>query len=144
MSPTKAAPVRAATDLETLQPTECRRRLAEGGVGRLAMRGSDAPELRPVNFVMHDGLLIVRTGEGVILQAARRGEAASFEIDATDPLEHTGWSVVVTGNLSELATNEANLALPLRPWASGRNDRFVGLSLVRVSGLRIPPGRGNR
>lgn len=132
--------------IETLDADECRRLLAAGGVGRLAVRGGegDAPKLRPVNFVLKADQLVVRTGHGTILSAARRGDPASFEIDGIDPLEHTGWSVVVVGKLSELPTDDAHLALPLRPWASGQKDRFAGLSLERVSGMRIPSGRGNR
>lgn len=130
--------------LERFDDRECRRRLADGGVGRLAMRGTGAPELRPVNFVLRGDEIVIRTGEGMILEAARRGDAASFEIDGIDPLEHTGWSVVVVGKLAERPTDDDHLRLPLRPWASGRKDRFVGLSLERLSGLRIPAGRGNR
>lgn len=108
------------------------------------MSGADAPELRPVNFALRDDEIIIRTGDGTILAAARAGEAAGFEIDEIDRLEHTGWSVVVTGKLSERPSDAAHRALPLRPWASGRKDCFVALSLGRVTGLRIPPGRGNR
>lgn len=108
------------------------------------MRGSGAPEMRPVNFVLRGDDVIIRTGDGAILAAARLGEPAGFEIDEIDRLEHTGWSVVVTGTLFELPTDDETLALPLRAWASGRKDHFVGLAMDRISGLRIPAGRGNR
>jgi len=137
-------PISPGPGIEILEGEECRRRLRAGGVGRIAMRGEDAPELRPVNFALRDGNVVIRTGDGVILAAARRGEGAGFEIDEIDRLEHTGWSVVITGKLFELPSDDEHLALPLRPWASGRKDRFVGLTLDRVSGLRIPPGRGSR
>lgn len=130
--------------IEIFAEEECHRRLRGGSVGRIAIRGEDAPEMRPVNFVMRGNEVVIRTGDGFILAAARRGEAAGFEIDDIDPLEHTGWSVIVTGKLFELPTDEEHLALPLRPWASGLKDRFAGLSITRISGLRIPPGRGNR
>jgi nitroimidazol reductase NimA-like FMN-containing flavoprotein (pyridoxamine 5'-phosphate oxidase superfamily) len=130
--------------IETFDHEQCLEHLRQGGVGRLALRGRDAPELRPVNFALRDDQLIIRTGDGSILAAARAGEAAGFEIDEIDRLEHTGWSVVATGKLSELESDAANLALPLRPWASGRKDFFVAVSLDRVTGLRIPPGRGNQ
>jgi nitroimidazol reductase NimA-like FMN-containing flavoprotein (pyridoxamine 5'-phosphate oxidase superfamily) len=133
-----------APELETLDPAECRRLLGRGGVGRLAMRGDQAPEIRPVNYVLRGNLLIFRTGDGSILASARDGEAASFEIDEIDRLEHTGFSVIGRGRLSVLPTDDGMLALPVRPWASGQKDRFVGLSLDHVTGLRIPPGRGNR
>ena len=137
-------PASDAPALEVFDPARCRHWLSEGGIGRLALRGSDAPEIRPVNFALCGEQLVIRTGEGLILHAARQGEAAGFEIDGIDPLEHTGWSVVVVGKLCELPSDDAHLALPLRPWASGQKDRFVGMSLDRVSGMRIPSGRGNR
>jgi nitroimidazol reductase NimA-like FMN-containing flavoprotein (pyridoxamine 5'-phosphate oxidase superfamily) len=130
--------------LEIFDPAQCRHWLAESSIGRLALPGGEAPEIRPVNFALHADQVVIRTGEGRILDAARRGDAAGFEIDGIDPLEHTGWSVVVVGKLCELPTDPDHLALPLRPWASGRKDRFVGLSLDRLSGMRIPSGRGNR
>lgn len=134
-----------APPVETLEPDDCRRLLDRGGVGRLAIHSEGAPELRPVNFVRRGDALIVRTGGGGrILAAAERTEAAAFEIDGVDPLEHTGWSVVVTGKLRALTPDPELLDLPLRPWASGVKDLFVALSLDRVTGLRIPSGRGNR
>jgi nitroimidazol reductase NimA-like FMN-containing flavoprotein (pyridoxamine 5'-phosphate oxidase superfamily) len=130
--------------IEIFAEAECRRRLQGVAVGRIAMRGEDAPEMRPINFVLRGDDVIIRTGDGLILAAAQRGESAGFEIDDIDPIEHTGWSVIVTGKLFELPTDEEHLSLPLRPWASGLKDRFVGLAMDRISGLRIPPGRGNR
>jgi hypothetical protein len=130
--------------IEELSRADCKRLLGEGGVGRLAMSTKGVPEIRPVNFALSGGVLIVRTGAGSILNAAQRGDAGAFEIDGFDRLEHTGWSVVVTGKLCEITHREVMLGLPLRPWASGTKDRFVALSLDRISGIRIPPGRGNR
>ena len=108
------------------------------------MPGDGAPDLRPVNYVLDGDAVVVRTGEGRILEAARRGDAVALEIDQVDRLEHTGWSVIVSGTLVERGADPATRALPLRPWGSGGKDRFVSLSLESVSGRRIPPGRGNR
>jgi nitroimidazol reductase NimA-like FMN-containing flavoprotein (pyridoxamine 5'-phosphate oxidase superfamily) len=144
MSSEQHFPISPGPGIETFEAAECRRRLRVAGVGRIALQGDGAPEVRPVNFTLRDGNVIIRTGDGAILAAAQRGEEAGFEIDDIDRLEHTGWSVVATGKLFELPTDDDHLALPLRPWASGRKDRFVGMTLDRVSRLRIPPGRGNR
>ena len=138
-SPTETAP-----ELRSLSLRECRRRLEEGGIARVAIHTGKAPLLRPVNFLAREDHLVVRTGEGAILAAARRREPASLEIDGIDPLEHTGWSVIVVGTLLELPDDEARRHLPLRPWASGLKDRFVALSLDEISGIAIPAGRGNR
>jgi nitroimidazol reductase NimA-like FMN-containing flavoprotein (pyridoxamine 5'-phosphate oxidase superfamily) len=142
--PTPTDPLNPGPGIETFAREQCLDRLREGGVGRLALRGHEAPELRPVNFALRYEQLIIRTGDGTILAAARKGEPAGFEIDEIDRFEHVGWSVVATGKLAELEADSANLALALRPWASGKKDFFVALSLDRVTGLRIPPGRGNR
>lgn len=131
-------------ELEILDLEQCRHLLGEGSVGCLGLPSEGAPELRPVNFVYHDHGIVIRTGEGQILEAGRCGHAVSFQLFGIDGLEHTGWSVIVNGKLSVLPTNEETLALPLRPWASGVKDRFVKLSIAHMSGLRIPPGRGNR
>lgn len=135
-----------AEGLDILGAAECRRLLAEAGVGCLALPGDGAaaPELRPVNFVLHGDALVVRTGESRILEAARRGDPVAFEIDGIDRVEHTGWSVIVTGKISEHAADQATRALPLRAWGSGAKDHFVSIPLESVSGRRIPAGRGNR
>jgi len=130
--------------LEILTEDECQRLLDGAGIGRLAMPGRGAPEVRPVNFVLDDDVVIVRTGEGRILEAARQRAAVALEIDEIDRVEHTGWSVIVTGTMSERSNDESTRALPLRAWGSGQKDRFVAISLDAVSGRRIPPGRGNR
>jgi nitroimidazol reductase NimA-like FMN-containing flavoprotein (pyridoxamine 5'-phosphate oxidase superfamily) len=127
-----------------LSRAECLRLLQPGGVGCIGLPDRGAPLLRPVNFALQGDALVIRTGHGRIMEAAQRTDPASLESQAIDPLEHTGWSVIVTGKLAELPTDAVTLGLPLRAWASGRKDRFVALTLDEVSGLRIPAGRGNR
>lgn len=123
--------------LEPLSQAECAQRLRAGGVGIVALVGESAPVLRPVNFVVHESWLLMRTGEGSILDAAARGEPASFVISEVDRFEHTGWSVVVSG---KLAVREASAALSgaaLRPWARADKHHFVALSLDEISGRRL-------
>ena len=118
--------------------------LQQAGVGRICVPGETAPEIRPVNFVLHERAIVVRTAEGMLLDAARRGVDAAFEIDGIDRLEHTGWSVIATGTLRELPSDERIRALPLRAWASGDKDCFVALSIKDLSGRRVLSGRGRR
>jgi hypothetical protein len=130
--------------IEVLDVDSCLRLLRDSSVGCLGMPSVGAPELRPVNFIVDGPSLIIRTGEGQILEAGRKGLSASFLVYGIDPLEHTGWSVSINGKLSQLDTNERTLSLHLRPWASGQKDRFVKLFLSQISGRAIPAGRGNR
>jgi nitroimidazol reductase NimA-like FMN-containing flavoprotein (pyridoxamine 5'-phosphate oxidase superfamily) len=128
--------------LEALSIAECERRLRTGGVGILALCGVEAPVLRPVNFAVHENWVLIRTGEGQILEAAQGAEPASFVISETDRLEHAGWSVVVTGKLAERASLGEIGKIPLRPWARTEKHHFVGLSIEEVSGRRLAARSG--
>jgi uncharacterized protein len=128
--------------LESLSIDECRDLLSAGGVGILALCGVAAPVLRPVNFALYEGWILIRTGEGQILEAAVGVEPASFTISEIDRLEHTGWSVVVTGKLAERSSLDGVADAPLRPWARAEKHHFVGLSIEEISGRRIAEGPG--
>ena len=123
--------------MQTLSNSECQKRLDVGGIGILALCGVAAPVLRPVNFVSYQGQVVIRTGEGQILEAAQGGEPASFVVSNVDRFEHTGWSVVVTGKLVEQSSLGSISDLPLRPWARAEKHRFVALSIDELSGRRI-------
>ena len=144
MQPFAGMDDRPAPQVHELPGDECRRLLRGGITGCIGLAGPAAPTLRPVNYVLDGEFVVIRTGEGRILEAGRGGEAASFAVHSVDAMEHTGWSVLVVGKLAALPTDARTLGLPLRAWASGQKDRFVALSLDDVSGLRIPAGRGNR
>ena len=133
-----------APEVRILTPEECRRRLAGGGVGRIALPTEGAPILRPVNFALHQGHILIRTGDGTILASAERREPVSFEIDGVDAFEHTGWSVIAVGKLRRYEEEREGPVPLLRAWASGAKERLVILEIGELSGIRIPPGRGNR
>jgi nitroimidazol reductase NimA-like FMN-containing flavoprotein (pyridoxamine 5'-phosphate oxidase superfamily) len=128
--------------LEVLSISECQERLGAGGVGILALCGVAAPILRPVNFALHEGWVLIRTGEGQILEAAVGSEPASFTISEIDRFEHTGWSIVVSGKLAERSSLSEVADAPLRPWARAEKNHFVGLSIDEISGRRIAQGPG--
>jgi nitroimidazol reductase NimA-like FMN-containing flavoprotein (pyridoxamine 5'-phosphate oxidase superfamily) len=119
-------------------PTEaCMRLLREGAVGLLALAGSEAPDVRPVNFALHRQHIVMRTGRGRIFEGARQQEAASFVITESDRLEHSGWSIVVTGRLSICDPNDSAIRSGVRPWARADKREWVLLSIDRVTGRRI-------
>lgn len=123
--------------LEPLPTPVCEQRLRAGGVGILALVGASAPILRPVNFVLHERSIVMRTGEGRILESAARGEAASFVVSEIDRFEHTGWSVVVSGKLTHPEASETLASVPLRAWARAEKQHFVALSIDELSGRRL-------
>ena len=123
--------------LDPLCARDCEQHLRAGGVGILALVGSPAPILRPVNFALHGRWLLVRTGEGRIFEAAQRAEPASFVVSEVDRFEHTGWSVVVSGKLAARESDASLLRVALRPWARADKHHFVALSMDEISGRRL-------
>jgi len=119
-------------------PTDaCMRLLREGAVGLLALPGLAAPDVRPVNFALHRQCIVMRTGRGRIFEGARQEEAASFVISESDRLEHSGWSVVVTGRLKICDPSDSAIRSRVRPWARADKREWVLLSIEAVTGRRI-------
>jgi nitroimidazol reductase NimA-like FMN-containing flavoprotein (pyridoxamine 5'-phosphate oxidase superfamily) len=119
-------------------PTDvCMRMLREGAVGLLALVGPEAPDVRPVNFALHRQEIVMRTGRGRIFEGARDEEPASFVISESDRLEHSGWSVVVTGRLSICDPTDSAVRTRVRPWVKSDKREWVVLSIDHVTGRRI-------
>lgn len=132
----------ARTGLEIIPPDDCRKLLASDEIGRLAIVDGGTPAVFPVNYVFDGHAVVFRTAPGTKLSSGPRGPA-TFEIDAFDRAQRTGWSVVVTGRLEEVtefdaATLERVRALPVEPWAGGERPHWMQLVPSRISGRRIP------
>ncbi|MDH6566128.1 hypothetical protein M2160_001149 [Streptomyces sp. SAI-117] len=119
-----------------------------GGVsfGRIGFTQHALPAIRPVNHVLVDGDIVIRTQAGAALTShARRAEdpgvVVVYEADAIDPDTHLGWSVVVTG-YAHLVTDPDELdrfrAL-LRPWVEQTMDYAVRIRPDLVTGIRLTP-----
>jgi transcriptional regulator with XRE-family HTH domain len=125
--------------LEPLGPTECLRRLALGGVGRVAVNTGDRLVVLPVNYAMHDGLVVFRTSPSTMLARQANGRV-TFEIDRIDDETRAGWSVLVTGPARVLAEPELHrfkAGLRVDPWAGGLRDLYIAVTPEEVSGRRI-------
>jgi len=123
----------------------CMRMLAaaSGGVGRIAfsMPGSRA-SIRPVNYAFDQPTqsVVFRSALGSRLLAALSSGPATFEIDGGDPVDRTGWSVIIAGQGEEV-TDPAEIerleAFELEPWAPGLKTHWVRIRASSVSGRRI-------
>jgi hypothetical protein len=63
-------------------------------------RAECLPAIRPVNHVLLDGRIIICSHEGAAIvgvTGAPGGTVVAYEADDINPVERTGWSVVVTG-----------------------------------------------
>lgn len=126
--------------LDVLDREECLTLLAQATLGRVALSVGALPTILPVNFRLMDEHVVFRTGVGSKLDAATRGAVIAFEVDDVDPIEHTGWSVVVTGIAEEvppsgLAGPILSSAIPR--WAPRGSSRILFLGTDIVSGRRI-------
>ena len=123
-----------------LEPAECTALLAGATVGRIAITANALPVVLPVNFVLLDDRIVVRTGRGTKLDAATRNAVVAFEVDDLNFEEGTGWSVLVTGVAHELTAPEEVKAADSTPparWAPGPNCRYIAISVDMISGRRI-------
>jgi uncharacterized protein len=132
--------------LEEIEEGECWRLLATQPVGRVAVIVGHYPLVFPVNHAVQGRHIFFRTGAGTKLWAIHRSNV-TFEVDELDPVNRSGWSVMVRGAARELSVAR-NPELVARaefssaaPWAAGPRDSIVQIVADAVSGRRIlPPG----
>jgi uncharacterized protein len=126
--------------LEVLSPNDCLALAQTVPIGRIVFTDQALPAVQPVSFLLEDGCVIFRTGEGTKLAVALRDTIVAFEIDDYDARAESGWSVTVVGRAESVidAAESARLArLPLRTWTPGNRDRFVRIRPEYISGRRI-------
>src|SRR5437899_7935 len=93
------------TEHETLSREECLRLLAANSFGRLVVNlGEGAPVIRPVNYAFDEAsqCVVFRTAAGSKLHALMHSAHAAFEVDAIDPDQRVGWSVIIVGATEEV------------------------------------------
>jgi hypothetical protein len=139
--PDPPAPGRRTVELD---PAEAMRLLGGVSLGRIVFTQQALPAIRPVNHIMHDGDIIVRTHKGAALAAYLQGSSApgvvvAYEADVIDPDTHTGWSVVATG-YARLVTDPTELDQyqeRLQPWVDQVMDYAVRIHPEVITGIRL-------
>jgi hypothetical protein len=132
-----------------LTKSECFELLAGQRLGRLAFVDERGPIVLPVNFVLDNYMVVIRTDEGTKLDIASQGDLVAFEVDQVDEATDSAWSVLIRGEAIEV-TDGLELdrlgKLPLRPLSPGPKGHFVRILPAVVTGRRISaPGRaGNQ
>jgi nitroimidazol reductase NimA-like FMN-containing flavoprotein (pyridoxamine 5'-phosphate oxidase superfamily) len=147
-APAREQPVAAEPPRRTVEidDAEALRLLGSVPMGRIAFTRRALPTIRPVNHIVDDGNIVIRTHEGAALtsrtlQADGPGVVVAYEADAIDPHTHLGWSVVVTG-YAHLVTDTRELAryqALLRPWVRQPMDYAVRIHPDLVTGLLLVP-----
>ncbi|MHB1925041.1 MAG: pyridoxamine 5'-phosphate oxidase family protein [Acidimicrobiales bacterium] len=126
--------------LELLTEEQCLGLLGSEGIGRIGVSVAALPVILPVNYCVHDGAIFFRTAAGTKLHAASDRTIVAFEVDDVDPVEHSGWSVLVIGRagpVSEAEVANGSGSLPVTAWAPGERDHLVKVTIEMISGRRI-------
>ena len=126
--------------MEILSESQCWDLLDEEVVGRLAVAPGGRPDIFPVNFITHDGVILFRTAEGSKLASVAVNQSVAFEVDGHEPHENLAWSVVVLGAARLVESDDRTVALeglPLFPWNTSPKYNFVEIVPTQVTGRRF-------
>jgi nitroimidazol reductase NimA-like FMN-containing flavoprotein (pyridoxamine 5'-phosphate oxidase superfamily) len=143
--PPGSGPAMADPVLEVLEPEECLRLIATGGIGRVAFNGSHGPTVLPVNYKFHDGAIVFRTAHGGPMDADLRTGMQGveikigFQVDRIDEPRREGWSVLVQGPAHHVPDDEVAMVsdADVTPWAGGQRHLYIRIVPHQITGRRI-------
>jgi len=137
----RARIMRARQTLE-LTVAESWQLLGSVSLGRVVFTMNAMPAIRPVNHLIDDETIIVRSHLGSAIAAraaAGDGAVVCYEADELDPVRHTGWSVIATG-LARLVREPAAITRyerQLEPWVAGQMDYVISIKPQMITGIRV-------
>ena len=119
-----------------LTADECWTLAASMPVGRLAWSGPEGPTVVPVNFLLAEGQVRVRTAAYSAQARECDDSLVAFEIDQFDADHQTGWSVLFRGR--------AHLQFGASPggdqpevWPTGARGLLLTIDVKETSGRRV-------
>lgn len=144
-SPCSTAGTLDPGSLDDIDAEECWRLLATQPVGRVAVIVGHYPLVFPVNFALDGRAIVYRTGTGAKVYSVHRSNV-TFQVDQIDPIQRTGWSVMVKGVAQELHAprNRETISRAemtgATPWAPGQRDHVIRIIADQITGRRIRAG----
>lgn len=133
-------------DLRELTDAESLALLASVSLGRIVFTMRALPTVRPVNHILDDGQIVIRShlGAAIVSQTdASYGAVVAYEADDLDPVERLGWSVTVTGTARILrnADQIAHYRGRLTSWVNDQPDDIIAIRPEFISGFRLAAAR---
>jgi uncharacterized protein len=117
--------------------------LASHSICRVAWAGSDGPVVLPLNYVVHDHTLWLRTSAHSTFSQEIDDDQLAILVDEFDSATQVGWSVQVRG-VAEVHydTDDVpeDVLAHLRTWASGPRPLWINVTPTAVNGRRLPEG----
>jgi nitroimidazol reductase NimA-like FMN-containing flavoprotein (pyridoxamine 5'-phosphate oxidase superfamily) len=108
--------------------------------GRLGWSTATGTRILPVNYLLLDGDVYVRTGLHGSLADAATGDNVALEADELDDRLTSGWSVVVLGRAKQVTDPHEIASLFRRmpePWAPGTRPVLVRIVPSKITGRRF-------
>jgi hypothetical protein len=136
--------------LRRLEAEEALRLLSGAPFGRVVFSQHAMPAIRPVNHIVDNGAVVIRTHLGAAVLSSV-GMVVAYEADAIDPLTRLGWSVIVTGFARRVRQPEdvVRYEQVLRPWVAREMNHVIRIKPETITGYELvadttPETRGRR
>jgi nitroimidazol reductase NimA-like FMN-containing flavoprotein (pyridoxamine 5'-phosphate oxidase superfamily) len=126
--------------LRELPGYECLGLLASVGVGRIAYEDADGPVIVPVNHVVDNGTIVIRTSPASQLARGVRAGRVAYEVDDLRARGEMSWSVQVRGTARFLDPEEVRaLEAAPEPQAEGLRNLYLRIVPRSITGRRLLP-----
>ena len=137
--------------VEELAEAESLALVAGQDIGRIAFSGRFGLTVWPVNYRLHEGSIVFRTGRDSPMDEDLRtglehGEyQVAFEVDQIESGAREGWSVLIRGPAHHVVSEQERSAVArtgVTPWVGGPKEHYIQIVPTRITGRRIrQPGR---
>lgn len=128
--------------LEELSTEECWSLVETSGeLARIAWNESTGPTVIPVNYVVHERSVWVRTTAYSAMAEEIDESLVAVLIDDVDQKSHLGWSVLLRGRC-DIRYHQDQVPAAVRDlhaWAPGPRPLWVHITPHQVSGRRLIP-----
>jgi hypothetical protein len=131
-----------ANNSQMLSQAEAMRLLASVDYGRVVFTLKALPAIRPVNHLVDEGRIIIRTrlttAISTVVATADAGVVVAYEADDFDSQSQSGWSVVATGWAHRVNDpgQVSRYERLLHPWVN-HADTVLAIEPDIVSGFHI-------
>jgi nitroimidazol reductase NimA-like FMN-containing flavoprotein (pyridoxamine 5'-phosphate oxidase superfamily) len=137
--PAPEAPLR---ELVAIDEQECRDLLGSRPVGRIVFVDARGPIALPVNHVVDGDTIVFRTAAWSSVLASKYASRVGFEVDDFDEDDRRGWSVLVTGKVTQVEDPDELRRLEtlgVTPWSEGPRTSYMKLQIRSITGRRLVP-----
>ena len=125
--------------LRELSDEDCWELVSQPGhIGRVAWNSGSGPVALPVNYMVYERHLWIRTSAYSSLTREIDDNLIAVEIDDIDPATHLGWSVLIRG-MAEVKYHPEEVPGPVlehRTWPAGHRPLWVPVSPRAHTGPR--------